>query len=100
MCSNRFTCFIRSGVGPGSHYLGCQHTQDNFQTAFYRSTIADNNSFEQWSAEGGQRAESRANTLCRRWLDAYAPPPLDPAIAEALAACVARRKESEPDAFA
>ncbi|NDV86869.1 trimethylamine methyltransferase [Aurantimonas aggregata] len=87
-------------VGPGSHYLGCQHTQDNFQTAFYRSTIADNNSFEQWSAEGGQRAESRANTLCRRWLDAYAPPPLDPAIAEALAAFVARRKESEPDAFA
>ena len=48
-------------VGPGSHYLGCQHTQDNFETAFYRSTIADNNSFEQWLAEGEKTAEQRAN---------------------------------------
>ncbi|RWG92432.1 trimethylamine methyltransferase family protein, partial [Mesorhizobium sp.] len=38
-------------VGPGSHYLGCDHTQANFQTAFYRSNIADNNSYEQWLAE-------------------------------------------------
>src|SRR6187402_2412453 len=44
-------------VGPGSHYLGCQHTQDNFETAFYRSNIADNNSFEQWLAEGEKTAE-------------------------------------------
>ena len=45
-------------VGPGSHYLGCQHTQDNFEIAFYRSFIADNNSFEQWLAEG--REDRRA----------------------------------------
>ncbi|WP_206454938.1 trimethylamine methyltransferase family protein [Aurantimonas marina] len=87
-------------VGPGSHYLGCQHTQDNFQTAFYRSSIADNNSFEQWSAEGALRAENRANQLCRRWLDSYAAPALDPGIAEGLSAFIAKRKESEPDAFA
>ena len=37
-------------VGPGSHFLGCAHTQANFETAFYRSTVADNNSFEQWEA--------------------------------------------------
>ena len=43
-------------VGPGSHYLGCSHTQANFQTAFYRSSIADNNSFEQWQAEGEKTA--------------------------------------------
>ncbi|MEF2548820.1 trimethylamine methyltransferase family protein [Aurantimonas sp. E1-2-R+4] len=87
-------------VGPGSHYLGCQHTQDNFQTAFYRSSIADNNSFEQWSAEGALRAENRANQLCRRWLDAYEAPALDPGVAEALSGFIAKRKESEPDAFA
>src|SRR5262245_22138631 len=28
-------------VGPGSHYLGCAHTQANFQSAFYRSALAD-----------------------------------------------------------
>jgi trimethylamine---corrinoid protein Co-methyltransferase len=40
-------------VGPGKHFLGCAHTQANFETAFYRSPLADNNSFEQWEAEGG-----------------------------------------------
>ncbi len=52
-------------VGPGSHYLGCDHTQANFQSAFYRSSIADNNSFEQWQAEARKRAEARANELAR-----------------------------------
>ena len=39
-------------VGPGKHFLGCAHTQANFETAFYRSPITDNNSYEQWLAEG------------------------------------------------
>ena len=39
-------------VGPGSHFLGSSHTLSNFETAFYRSVVADNNSFEQWEAEG------------------------------------------------
>ncbi|MDN2568573.1 trimethylamine methyltransferase family protein, partial [Aquibium sp. A9E412] len=86
-------------VGPGSHYLGCAHTQANFQTAFYRSTIADNNSYEQWLSEGEATAERRANALAKRWLEAYEPPPLDPGIEEGLRAFVARRKESMPDAF-
>jgi trimethylamine--corrinoid protein Co-methyltransferase len=87
-------------VGPGSHYLGCAHTQANFETAFYRSTIADNNSFEQWLAEGEKTAEQRANTLWKKWLAEYEAPPLDPAIDEALKDFVARKKASMPDAFA
>ncbi|MCG8691589.1 MAG: trimethylamine methyltransferase family protein, partial [Minwuiales bacterium] len=55
-------------VGPGSHFLGCAHTQANFETAFYRSTIADNNSFEQWEAEGARDAALRANALWKKWL--------------------------------
>src|SRR4030095_3901242 len=34
-------------VGPGNHFLGCDHTQANFESAFYRSPIADNNNYEQ-----------------------------------------------------
>jgi len=86
-------------VGPGSHYLGCTHTQANFQTAFYRSSIADNNSFEQWQAEGQKTAPQRANEMARRWLASYEAPALDPAIAEGLRDFVARRKASMPDAF-
>ncbi|WP_309085863.1 trimethylamine methyltransferase family protein [Chelativorans sp.] len=87
-------------VGPGSHYLGCAHTQANFQTAFYRSSIADNNSFEQWLAEGEKTAHQRANQLARSWLDSYEAPPIDEGADEALKDFIARRKGSMPDAFA
>lgn len=86
-------------VGPGNHYLGCAHTQANFQTAFYRSALADNNSFEQWELEGSKRVEERANALCRSWLEQYEAPALDPAIDEALQAFIRERKDSMPDAF-
>ena len=86
-------------VGPGSHFLGCAHTQANFQTAFYRSSIADNNSYEQWLAEGEKTAPQRANLLARSWLESYEAPPLDPAIDEALLDFIAQKKASMPDAF-
>jgi trimethylamine--corrinoid protein Co-methyltransferase len=86
-------------VGPGSHYLGCAHTQANFQTAFYRSALADNNSFEQWEIEGEKRIEQRANALARNWLEHYEAPHLDPAIDDALKDYIARKKDSMPDAF-
>ena len=85
-------------VGPGAHFLGSAHTQANFLTAFFASTICDSNSFEQWSAEGGHDAAERANAQWKRLLDAYEDPGLDPAIDEALQAFIALRKESMPDA--
>jgi len=87
-------------VGPGNHYLGCAHTQANFQTAFYRSSIADNNSFEQWDAEGGKDAYQRANALWKQMLADYEAPALDPGIDEGLRDFIAAKKESMPDAFA
>jgi trimethylamine--corrinoid protein Co-methyltransferase len=87
-------------VGPGGHYLGCAHTQRNFKTAFYRSEVADNNSFEQWEAEGARDANARAAPMARKMLDRYeeVAPPLDPAIDEALLDFIARRKRELPDA--
>ena len=32
----------------GDHFLGNAHTLENFESAFYRSTTADSNSYEQW----------------------------------------------------
>ena len=85
-------------VGPGAHFLGCAHTQANFESAFYRSSVADNNSVEQWEAEGRLDAPQRANKIWKRMLAEYEPPPLDPGIAEALDAFIARKKASMPDA--
>ncbi|HIO76320.1 MAG TPA: trimethylamine methyltransferase, partial [Gammaproteobacteria bacterium] len=84
-------------VGPGNHFLGCDHTQSNFETAFYRSTTADNNSFEQWESEGALDAAKRANQIWKTTLAEYEPPPIDPGIDEALKDFVKRRKSEMPD---
>ena len=84
-------------VGPGKHFLGCAHTQANFETAFYRSPLADNNSFEQWEAEGATDMAQRANTLWKKQLAEYEAPALDPATDEALLDYMNRRKAEFPD---
>jgi trimethylamine--corrinoid protein Co-methyltransferase len=86
-------------VGPGKHFLGCAHTQANFENAFYRSPLADNNSYEQWEAEGSPDMTKRANALWKKQLAEYVEPPLDPAIDEALLDYIARRKASFPDSM-
>ncbi|MEJ8476119.1 trimethylamine methyltransferase family protein [Roseibium algae] len=84
-------------VGPGGHFLGAEHTQRNFESAFYRSAIADNNSYEQWLADGAYDAARRANIIWKDQLREYTGPELDPAIDEALLAFMTKRKESFPD---
>jgi len=86
-------------VGPGKHFLGCAHTQANFENAFYRSPLADNNSYEQWEAEGASDMAKRANALWKKQLAEYVEPPLDPAIDEAMRDYIARRKASFPDSM-
>jgi trimethylamine--corrinoid protein Co-methyltransferase len=83
--------------GPGQHYLGSAHTLANFETAFYRSSVADNNSFEQWELEGSKDAAERASAAWKRMLADYQPPPLDDAVDQELAEWVRRRKASFPD---
>ena len=84
-------------VGPGSHFLGAAHTLENFETAFYRSTVADNNSFEQWQQDGSLDAAQRANGIWKQMLREYEPPKLDPAINEELLAFIDRRKSEFED---
>ena len=86
-------------VGPGSHFLGCAHTQANFETAFYQSTIADYSSYEQWSLEGSLTAEQRANAVWKKMLAEYQDPGIDPAADEAMLAFMAQRKAVLTDAI-
>jgi len=82
---------------PGTHFLGHPHTLANFETAFYRSPVADNSSFEQWESEGANDAAQRANAQWKRALAEYEPPPLDDAIREELDEWIEQRKASFPD---
>ena len=79
-------------VGPGGHFLGCQHTQENYETAFYQSTCADYSSFEQWQEEGSLTADVRAARVCQRMLDEWQDPGMDPAVEEALEEFKQRRR--------
>lgn len=86
-------------VGPGSHFLGCEHTQANFESAFYQSTIADYSSFEQWSIEGSLSTEQRANRVWKKMLADYQDPGIDQAADEAMLAFMAARKAVLTDAI-
>ena len=78
--------------GPGQHFLGTEHTLAHFETAFYRSTTADNASFEQWDEEGRLDAAHRANVSWKEQLAAYETPPIDSSIDEELQAYMTKQK--------
>ncbi len=83
--------------GPGNHFMGHPHTLRNFETAFYRSTTANNDSYEQWLEQGGLDAAQRATAAWKKRLAEYEAPPIDPGVDEALLDYIARRKAAFPD---
>lgn len=83
-------------IGPGGHFLGHAHTQAHFQQAFYMPKHFDNNSIEQWQAEGSQEITARALEYAKRLLHDYEEPKLDEGIDEALRDYVLRRKREIP----
>lgn len=87
-------------VGPGGHYLGHPHTLENFQKAFFMPEMFDNNSIEQWQADGSVEINERALTRARDLLNDYEEPRLDPGIDEALRDYIARRERDIPAADA
>ncbi|MEM7718533.1 MAG: trimethylamine methyltransferase family protein [Pseudomonadota bacterium] len=87
-------------VGPGGHYLGCAHTQANFQSAFWRSSVFDYKPFETWAEEGARDTQTLAAERVETLLSQYEAPPIDPATLDELDAYIAKTKENAPDAFA
>ena len=85
-------------VGPGGHYLGHPHTQENFQSAFFMPQMFDNNAVEQWAAEGSIETPERALRHAKKLLSEYQEPVLDIAVDEALRDYIARREREIPAA--
>ena len=83
-------------VGPGGHYLGHPHTQQNFEKAFFMPEMFNNDSYEQWVAEGSTDTTSRGLAKAKKLLSDYEKPALDEAKNEALQAYMARRMEQIP----
>jgi trimethylamine---corrinoid protein Co-methyltransferase len=86
-------------VGPGGHYLGCAHTQNNFKDAFWRTELLDYKPFETWDEDGARDTVALARLRVAKLLDDYQQPYLDPGVNEALNEFVAHRKAGMADAF-
>ncbi|HXY98286.1 MAG TPA: trimethylamine methyltransferase family protein [Steroidobacteraceae bacterium] len=78
-------------VAAGGHFFGAPHTLARYESAFYRPLLSDWSNFENWRDAGGHDATERATGIWKKLLADYVPPPLDPALREAVAAYVGRR---------
>ncbi len=78
-------------VPVGGHFFGSAHTLARYETAFYRPLLSDWSNYENWQDAGALNATQRATGIWKKLLAEYVPPPLDPAIKEAIDAFVARR---------
>ena len=79
------------GVAAGGHFFGEAHTLARYQSAFYRPLLSDWSNFENWTDAGARNATERATGIWKKTLADYVPPPLDPAVRQAIEAYVVRR---------
>lgn len=86
-------------VPPAGHFLGCAHTMQNYQTAYYDAVMSDSENVESWEEAGGLDANARATLRWRELLESYQEPPMDEATQEALLDFVSRRKAALPEAW-
>jgi len=79
-------------VGSTGHFLGSEHTQSRYQTAFYEPFLSDWSNFENWTEQGAKTTIQRANQLYKQALRHYEPPNMEKGIKEELHEFVKRRK--------
>jgi trimethylamine--corrinoid protein Co-methyltransferase len=79
-------------VGPGGHFLGAAHTR---KSHLFRFLSQNNAPFEQWEAEGRKDSNQAGIDKARAWLKRYEPPPIDPAVDQALLEFIARVEARE-----
>ena len=80
-------------IPPGGHFFGAAHTLERYKSAFYAPMLSVWKNYEAWQIGGGLDATKRATEIWKAALHSYEAPALDRAIADALDAFVARRKE-------
>ncbi|MFT5220607.1 MAG: trimethylamine--corrinoid protein Co-methyltransferase [Planctomycetota bacterium] len=80
-----------ASVEPGSHFFGCEHTMERYQTAFYQPLVSDWSNFGQWTDNGSKTATQRANKIWKDVLAEFQEPVMDQSVREELDAFIAKR---------
>jgi trimethylamine--corrinoid protein Co-methyltransferase len=79
-------------VGPGGHFLSHDHTYRHFRENWF-PTLLDRSNYDTWVEKGKLTLGDRAAARARKLLEEHKPDPLPGAVAERLAAIVARAEE-------
>ncbi len=80
-----------ASVEPGSHFFGCEHTMQRYQTAFYEPLVSDWSNFGQWTDNGSLTATQRANQIWKKILSEFEPPAMDTTVLDEIQAFVQKR---------
>ncbi|NNE64258.1 MAG: trimethylamine methyltransferase, partial [Gammaproteobacteria bacterium] len=80
-----------ASVEPGSHFFGCEHTMERYQSAFYEPLVSDWSNYGQWTENGSLTATQRANTIWKKIVQEFEPPPMDAAIFDEIQAFIEKR---------
>jgi trimethylamine--corrinoid protein Co-methyltransferase len=80
-------------VGPHGHFLGAEHTQARYKSAFYAPFLSDWRNYEAWEEAGAEKAHERANRVWKDVLEHYEAPPMDDVMRQELENYVERRRE-------
>lgn len=86
-------------VEPAGHFLGCSHTMNNYETAYYDAVLSDSTNVEQWEENGSKDTARRAFERWNQLLENHQVVPIDEAKDEELKAFVNQRKQEIPDAW-
>ncbi len=79
-------------VGPNGHFLGTEHTQARYKTAFHQPFLADLRNFESWYEAGSPKQFEHANRVWKQVLEEYQKPPMPDDDLAGLSEYVERRK--------
>lgn len=81
-------------VGPGGHFLGCEHTLERFRTCFYEPLLSSRDNLDRWTRKGRPDTALRASAVVADALDKFEAPDLDESVREELLSyCERRRRE-------
>ena len=79
-------------VGANGHFFGIKHTQERYETAFYRPFLSDWRNFEAWEVSGSVWTAERAHKVFKQIMEEFEPPTMDCSVKQELSEFVERRK--------
>jgi trimethylamine--corrinoid protein Co-methyltransferase len=82
-------------VGPGGHFLGEQHTMENFRKEFWQPKLMNRLRYDEWKASGAKTMAQRVNERTREILANHEVEPLPKSVTDKLDAIIEKAEQRE-----